>query len=133
MRFAQVFRGSEDRVGEQQKRYAARFAGAVDVLDLGCGRGEFLEAARDAGLDARGIDQSDECIALCRSKNLNAEKADLFAYLEALPDRSLGGVYCSQVVEHLPPDRLPVLVNLLGRKIRAGALVAIETPNPECL
>ncbi len=133
MRFAQVFRGSEDRIREQQKRYAARFAGAVDVLDLGCGRGEFLEAARDAGVEARGIDQSDECISLCRTKGLTAEKADLFAYLEALPDRSLGGVYCSQVVEHLPPDRLPVLVNLLAKKTIPGALVAIETPNPECL
>jgi O-antigen chain-terminating methyltransferase len=133
MRFAQIFRGSEERIRDRQKHHVARFTGATDVLDLGCGRGEFLEAARDSAIDARGIDQSDECIALCRSKNLTAEKADLFAYLEALPDRSLGGVYCSQVVEHLPPDRLPVLVNLLGRKTRAGALVAIETPSPECL
>jgi O-antigen chain-terminating methyltransferase len=133
MRFAQVFRGSEERIREQQKRHVPRFAGATEILDVGCGRGEFLEAARDAGIEARGIDQSDECIALCRSKNLRAEKADLFAYLEALPDRSLGGLYCSQVVEHLPPDRLPVLINLLARKMQPGALVAIETPNPECL
>jgi O-antigen chain-terminating methyltransferase len=132
-RFAQVFRGSEERIGEQQQRYAARFAGAEDVLDIGCGRGEFLDAARNAGVSARGIDQSEECVALCRSKGLAAESADLFEYLNSLPDLSLGGVYCAQVVEHLPPDRLPVLIQLLAAKLRSGALAIFETPNPECL
>jgi O-antigen chain-terminating methyltransferase len=117
MRFADTFRGSEERIQEHQKRYAARFAGTTtEILDLGCGRGEFLEVAREAALAARGIDQSQECIALCRSKGLTAERADLFGHLESLPDRGLGGAFCSQVVEHLPPER-----------------VAIETPNPECV
>jgi 2-polyprenyl-3-methyl-5-hydroxy-6-metoxy-1,4-benzoquinol methylase len=134
MRFADTFRGSEERIREQQKRYAARFAGAsAEILDIGCGRGEFLEVAREAGLAARGIDLSQECIALCRSKGLAAEHTDMFAYLESLPDRSLGGAFCSQVVEHLLPERVPALVRLLGAKLHPGALVAIETPNPECL
>jgi len=133
LRFGEAFRGSQERIREHQKRYVARFAGASEVLDAGCGRGEFLEAARDAGLRARGIDQSAECVAMCRSKGLDAERAELFEYLDSLPEASLGGVYCSQVVEHLPPERLPDLINLLARKLNRGALVAIETPNPECL
>lgn len=133
LHFAERFRGSEDYVKAAQQIYRPMFAGLQNVLDIGCGRGEFLEIAREAGLGARGIDQSEECIALCLSKGLAAERADLFAYLEALPDRSLGGVYCSQVVEHLPPERVPVLVRLLAAKLHAGALAAIETPNPECL
>ncbi len=138
LRFAEVFRGSPERIHEHQKMYAARFA-AVEprasgaILDVGCGRGEFLEAAGSAGLDARGIDQSDECVAICKSKGLAAERADLFQYLDSLADLSLGGLYCSQVVEHIPPDRLPDLVNLIARKLNHGAMVAIETPNPECL
>jgi O-antigen chain-terminating methyltransferase len=137
LRFAEVFRGSPERIRDQQTRYAAKFAAASPpsggILDVGCGRGEFLEVARDAGLEARGIDQSEECVAICKSKGLAAERADLFQYLDSLPDLSLGGMYCSQVVEHLPPDRLPDLVNLLARKLNRGAMVAIETPNPECL
>jgi O-antigen chain-terminating methyltransferase len=132
-RFAQVFRGSEERIREHQKQYVERFKGATDVLDLGCGRGEFLESAREAGLAARGIDQSEECVAICRAKGLTADRADLFEYLDALPDQSIGGVYCSQVVEHLPPERLPDLIQLLAKKLGRGALLAIETPNPECL
>jgi len=134
LRFAQVFRGSEDRIREQHRRHAAKFAGAsLEILDLGCGRGEFLEAARDSGLAARGIDLSEECVAMCRAKGLNAERADAFEHLAGLLDRSLGGAFCSQVVEHLPPERVPELVSLLAAKLHPGALVAIETPNPECL
>jgi 2-polyprenyl-3-methyl-5-hydroxy-6-metoxy-1,4-benzoquinol methylase len=132
--FSEQFRGSEDRIREQQKCYVARFAGANgQVLDIGCGRGEFLEAAKAAGLAARGIDQSHDSVALCRSKGLEVEQADMFAYLESLADGSLGGAYCAQVVEHLPPVAVPHLVKLLSQKLRLDALVAIETPNPECL
>ena len=132
--FAERFRGSEEKIREHQKCYVARFAGASgEVLDIGCGRGEFLEAAKAAGLAARGIDQSHESVALCRSKGLDVEQADMFAYLESLADGSLGGAYCAQVVEHLPPAAVPRLVKLLSQKLRLGALLAIETPNPECL
>ncbi|HEY4364138.1 MAG TPA: class I SAM-dependent methyltransferase [Bryobacteraceae bacterium] len=134
MRFGEVFRGSEERIREHQKLYAARFAGtALPILDLGCGRGEFLEAARDAGLAARGIELSEECVAFCRAKGLEAQRADLFEHLASLDDRSLGGVYCSQVIEHLPPERLPVLVRLIAAKLHTGGLAVFETPNPECL
>ena len=134
MRFGDIFRGPEARIRGHQKRYVPRFAGARgEILDIGCGRGEFLDVAREAGLAARGIDLSEECVALCRSKGLTAECADMFAFLEALPNGGLGGVFCSQVVEHLPPDRLPVLLKLLAAKLHPGALVAFETPNPECL
>ncbi|MEO8098369.1 MAG: methyltransferase domain-containing protein [Acidobacteriota bacterium] len=132
--FANRFRGSEERIRGQQGRYVARFDGTTGViLDIGCGRGEFLEAARDAGLVARGIDLSEESVAVCRQKGLDAECADLFEYLAAQPDGSVAGIYCAQVVEHLTPAEVARFIALLGSKLSSGALVAIETPNPECL
>jgi len=133
LRFAENFRGPEEEISDRQRHYVLRFAGSGPVLDLGCGRGEFLKAARDAGLPATGIDQSAECVAICRGKGLHAEQADLFVYLDGLADQSLGGIYCSQVVEHIDPLRLPDLVTLMGKKLRSGALAVIETPNPGCL
>jgi len=134
MRFAETFRGSEQRIREQQRAYVSRFAHATgDILDLGCGRGEFLEAARDASIAVRGLDASEENVALCKAKGLDAVRTDVFAHLESLADRSLGGALCSQVIEHLTPDQLPRLINLLAAKMRADAVAIFETPNPECL
>jgi 2-polyprenyl-3-methyl-5-hydroxy-6-metoxy-1,4-benzoquinol methylase len=133
MKFAERFRGSEESVKQRQRIYATRFQGVPSVLDIGCGRGELLEVLRDAGVSAHGIDLNDDAVALCRQKGLTAEQADLFVYLSALPDSSLPGALCCQVVEHLPPQRLAELIGLLRDKLRPGALLAIETPNPECL
>jgi SAM-dependent methyltransferase len=104
-----------------------------EVLDVGCGRGEFLELMREAGANARGIDSSEEQIAICREKGLNAETADIFAYLAGLPEGSLDGIFCAQVVEHFPPDRIPEFVRLAASRLARNGLLAIETPNPECL
>jgi len=133
LKFAERFRGSEKDIRARQQMYASRFREHAPVLDLGCGRGEMLEIFREAGVAARGIDLSDDSIALCQANGLDAEKADLFTYLSGLPDASLGGVVCCQVVEHLPPSRLPEMMRLLHAKLRSGGLLAIETPNPECL
>jgi 2-polyprenyl-3-methyl-5-hydroxy-6-metoxy-1,4-benzoquinol methylase len=133
LKFAERFRGTEDAIQRRQQLYAERFREAASVLDVGCGRGEMLETFRDAGIPARGIDQHDDSIALCLSKGLTVEKANLFEYLPALSDNTLTGVVCCQVVEHLPPESLAHLVRLLHSKLRSGAFLAIETPNPECL
>jgi 2-polyprenyl-3-methyl-5-hydroxy-6-metoxy-1,4-benzoquinol methylase len=133
LKFAEKFRGAEEDIRARQRMYAARFREHAPVLDLGCGRGEMLQVLQDAGITARGIDSKDDSIALCAAKGLDTEKADLFTYLSDLPDASLGGVICCQVVEHLPPARLPEMIRLVHAKLRAGGLVALETPNPECL
>jgi 2-polyprenyl-3-methyl-5-hydroxy-6-metoxy-1,4-benzoquinol methylase len=132
-RFAERFRGTEEYVKSNQEFYRPLFTGKLNVLDLGCGRGEFLEMMREIGAPAKGIDLSDESIALCLHKGLDAEKADLFAYLNALPERSLDGIFCSQVVEHIEPSRLPEMIRLAASRLERGGVIAIETPNPECL
>lgn len=132
-RFAERFRGSEEYVRAGQRFYLPYFAGRREVLDIGCGRGEFLELMREAGVPARGLDLSQESVDLCRSKGLAAETADLFAYLTDLPEASLDGIFSAQVVEHLPPERLPEMIRLAASRLDRGGVLAIETPNPECL
>jgi O-antigen chain-terminating methyltransferase len=132
-RFAERFRGSEAYVKAGQQFYLPYFAECRNVLDIGCGRGEFLEMMKSAGVNAKGIDLGEESVATCRHKGLEAEVADLFVYLENLPEASLDGIFCSQVVEHLPPDRLPEMVRLCATRLQRNGVIAIETPNPECL
>lgn len=131
--FAQRFRGTEEYVRKGQQFYVPLFTGKSNVLDLGCGRGEFLETMGAAGIPARGVDLGAESVALCRHKKLDARQADIFEHLEELPEASLDGIFCAQVVEHLPPERVPELIRLCGSRLERGGVIAIETPNPECL
>lgn len=132
-RFAERFRGTEEYVKAGQAFYEPYFRGRTNVLDLGCGRGEFLELMRSIGVPAKGIDLGAESIALCRSKGLDAEEADIFEYLGKLPEASLDGIFCSQVVEHIPVERLPEMIKLAASRLQRNGVIAIETPNPECL
>ena len=134
MWFAGRFRGSPDYVREKQRFYLPFFQGCAQVVDLGCGRGEFLELMQEAGVDARGVELSDECVALCKSKGLRVEKADLFSHLDGLPASALDGIFLAQVVEHLPPGAACPSSSVSRRTNSPRAvLLAIETPNPECL
>ncbi len=133
LRFSEQFRGSEDDIRHRMARYGQTFAGCTPVLDLGCGRGELLQALRDAGITARGVELNPELAAICRAKSLDATQADLFEHLASLDDNSLGGIACIQVVEHIKRPLLPELAALAFRKLRRGGVLAIETPNPECL
>ena len=132
-RFAERFRGPEEYVHASQQFYLPYFADCKNVVDIGCGRGEFLKMMHDAGVPARGVELSEESVAACKLQGLDAVVADIFPYLAALPEGSLDGIFCSQVVEHLPPDRLPELIRLCASRLASGGVIAIETPNPECL
>ncbi len=131
--FADRFRGTEEFVRERQRAYVPLFEKHEGVLDIGCGRGEFLELMRESGVPARGIETSSNMVAICRAKGLDAVAADAFQYLPSLPEESLDGVFCAHVVEHLPAERLPSLLLAAAAKLKKGGIIAIETPNPECL
>jgi O-antigen chain-terminating methyltransferase len=132
-RFAETFRGSEEYVKAGQRQYLPNFEGCQNVLDIGCGRGEFLEIMREAHIPAVGIDLSRESVEICRLKGLAAETADLFTYVAGLAEESLDGIFCAQVVEHLPPERLPEMIQLCAGRLARNGVLVIETPNPECL
>lgn len=128
--FEDVFRGPRERVADLQRPYLALVRDHQPVLDVGCGRGEFLELLSGEGIDARGVDGDAAMIARCAERGLPAVCADATAYLEGLPDNELGTVYSSQVIEHLPFAQLRKLLDLALRKLRPGGLFIAETVNP---
>ncbi|HEY2433329.1 MAG TPA: methyltransferase domain-containing protein [Vicinamibacterales bacterium] len=130
--FEDRFRGSREVIRARLASYVPYFAGATDVLDVGCGRGEFLDLLRAAGIGARGIDLNHEMVEVCRAAGLSAEHADAVSYLSALPDGSLGGLFAAQVVEHLEPAYLLQFLELAHHKLRPGAPLVLETLNPAC-
>ena len=131
--FEERFRGSEEDIKERQRIYVEYFKGREPVLDIGCGRGEFLSLLKEAGIKANGVDLDIDMALHCQDKGLDVIRKDAFEYLESLPDESLGGVFAAQVIEHLEPSRIVQLVKLSHRKLRQGGVLILETPNPKCL
>ncbi len=131
--FEDRFRGTEQDIKDRQRIYLPHFEGRENVLDLGCGRGEFLELLLERGIKARGVDLDLDMVLLCRDKDLDVVRAEALAHLASLPDDSLGGIFAAQVVEHLAPERIIELVGLCHRKLAPGGALILETPNPKCL
>lgn len=131
--FEEQFRGSEKTIRERQQQYVPYFQGREKVIDLGCGRGEFLELLRAAGIGAQGVESAADMFLMCRNKGFDVVQMDILSFLEAQPDESLGGIFCSQVIEHLPAALQIRLVNVAHRKLSSGSPLIIETINPECV
>jgi 2-polyprenyl-3-methyl-5-hydroxy-6-metoxy-1,4-benzoquinol methylase len=130
--FEDQFRGSAADIRQRVAEYLPIFRGASDVLDVGCGRGEFLLLLREHGITARGIDLNGAMVEACREKGLDAHNVDALAYLRAQPDESLGGMFAAQVIEHLEPTYLTKLLDAAFAKLRPGSPIVLETINPGC-
>lgn len=130
--FEREFRGDEDSIRRRVEAYVSYFQGASDVLDVGCGRGEFLELLRGAGISARGIDLNGDMVDRCRTRGLEVAEADAVSYLEGIGERSLGGLFAAQVIEHFETPYLVRFLELGYEKLRPGSKVVLETINVDC-
>jgi O-antigen chain-terminating methyltransferase len=132
--FENHFRGSVEEITERQRRYVAEFVGATGpVVDLGCGRGEFLGLLAEAGVAAYGVDRHPDMVTTTRAKGFEVVEADAFEHLASVEPGSLGGIFCAQMVEHLAPAEVPTFFELANRALAVGAPVIVETINPESL
>lgn len=127
--FEQAFRGSEADIAARLEAYCDRFSDAADVLDIGCGRGEFLGMLRERGVSGRGLDANREMVAVCRSRGLDVAEGDAVGYLLSLPDAALGGIIATQVVEHFTSDYLLRFLEVAYHKLRPGSTIILETLN----
>jgi len=130
--FEERFRGSQADIRARLESYLPVFSGASDVLDIGCGRGEFIGLLHAHGVSARGLDLNHEMVEVCRAKGFDVAEGDALSHLRSLPDGSLGGVFAAQVVEHLQPDYLLGVLDVAYHKLRPGGRIVLETINPAC-
>jgi len=137
--FEEHFRGAREDIANRARHYlpivADAHAGSDDapVLDLGCGRGEWLSLLRDNGMQACGVDLNQVFLADCRAQGLNVVDSDALNYLRELPDASIGAITSMHLVEHLPLETVINLIDESFRVLGPGGVIALETPNPENL
>ncbi|HUF48525.1 MAG TPA: methyltransferase domain-containing protein [Vicinamibacterales bacterium] len=130
--FEDQFRGSPEVIRARLADYVPLFTDVTDVVDLGCGRGEFLELLREGGLAARGVDLNHEMAETSRARGFEVAETDALSFLRAQPDGSIGGLFAAQVVEHLEPGYLMAMLETAGHKLRPGGLIVLETINAAC-
>jgi SAM-dependent methyltransferase len=134
--FEEEFRGSPADIKSRLQVYVADVRGVLgdsdgQVLDLGCGRGEWLSLLGEEGLHARGVDSNRVQIERCRAQGLEVVEADFFDVLRALPEASADVLTAFHLAEHLPYARLVELLDEAVRALRPGGLLILETPNPD--
>lgn len=137
--FEERYRGSRELILQRLRVYATLTEPLTELyqpasaLDLGCGRGEWLELLGEAGFDASGVDLDDSMLIACHERGLRATRADALATLHALPDDSLTLVSAFHLVEHIPFDDVRALIAESLRVLKPGGILIMETPNPENL
>jgi len=130
--FEDAFRGSRDAISLRIEDYMPVLEPVQDIVDVGCGRGELLDALLSRGIRARGVDANHAMVELCRSRGLAVDHGDALAYLEAQDDDSIGGLVAIQVVEHFEPAYLLRFLETAHHRMRPGAPLVLETINPAC-
>jgi O-antigen chain-terminating methyltransferase len=128
--FEERFRGSWEEIKKRQESFLPYFEGCTHVLDIGCGRGEFLEILREHRIFGIGVDVDADMVKSCLSRQLDVHQSDAITFLETIEDESLDGIFMDQVVEHLEPAYLIRILALCYQKLKSGYYIVIETVNP---
>lgn len=129
--FEELFRGPSTELKERLRHYLPLFADCPDpILDIGCGRGEFLSLVKETGKNAYGIELNEYDVQEVRKNHLEVRSEDVLVHLQSLSTNSLGGVFSAQVVEHLPPEKVYNMIHRLHHVMKPGGRIVLETVNP---
>lgn len=132
--FENRFRGTEEEIRARQATYVEEFRDVQGpVVDLGCGRGEFLELLSAAGIQSYGIDRHPDMVARSKEKGIDAREEDALAHLASVREGTLGGVFSAQMIEHLEIRDVPGFFELAADALAPGGRLVVETINPESL
>jgi SAM-dependent methyltransferase len=134
--FEERFRGDPDEIRNRLKFYLPVIRDAVpeaEILDLGCGYGDWLGLLKENGHKARGVENNRFMVERCRLRGLEVIDEDVMVHLGTLPDNSVGVVTAFHLIEHLPFQTLIRLLGEVQRVLKPGGMIILETPNPENL
>jgi O-antigen chain-terminating methyltransferase len=139
LKFEDVFRGTEEDVKKKQEPYVKLFkTNKIDykkfpVVDLGCGRGEFIELLKKGGVRGIGVDLNESMVKRMKEKGYEAVHDNAINYIANAKSNSLGGITGFHFAEHIQFEQLIFVIAEACRALTPGGLLLLETPNPENL
>ena len=132
--FENKYRGSEESIQKLQEKFVRLYAGKDNILDIGCGRGEFIKTLLNAGKQyVFGMDINPQMVEKCKKEGLSVELKDGVSYLYDNDNLNLGGIFSSQVIEHLKPSQIVKLIKGAYKNLQEGSPLILETINPMAL
>jgi SAM-dependent methyltransferase len=135
--FDEQFRGTRTQIKEQLRVYLTPLKdvkigrGANLIVDLGCGRGEWLELLQEEGMQGKGVERNRALVEECCQAGLDVVESDILTYLCTLPNSSIGGVTGFHIIEHLPFEVMLDVFDETVRVLQPGGIAIFETPNPQ--
>lgn len=133
--FEDACRGTREEIRDKMSKWLnylpAIDAGSKQVLDIGCGRGEWLQLLGENGYDATGLDINPVMVNSCTEQGLTASLDDALTWLQRQPDASLAAITAFHVIEHVPFELLLRWTTEARRVLQPGGVLIMETPNPE--
>lgn len=132
-----AFRGSPGEIRNRVREHipvlerAGLKPGQDLVIDIGCGRGEWLGVLTENGYLTRGCDSNALMVAKCREQGLDVVQADALQFLRSLKEDSVAAVTAFHVIEHLPFSLMLEFIDASLRVLRPGGILLLETPNPQ--
>lgn len=135
LEFEKKFRGGETEISERQNFYFDKYLvnmttenGALAV-DLGCGRGEWLQKLGESGFRTIGVDINDSMVDACKKNGQESVNEDAISYLASLESESVSVLTAFQVIEHMPKAKVTKLITEAHRVLKKGGVLILETPN----
>lgn len=123
-------RGDQVVIQEHLRRYVSYFHGKSKVVDLGCGRGDFLELLKEEKIGAFGVEDNPALAAQAQKRGLTVKKAKIQSFLKKCKAGSVDGFFVSHVVEHLAPKEMMEAAAEMKRVLKQGGILVLITPNP---
>jgi len=135
--FENSFRGTRKEIKNKLKIYLPYLENLnlkkkeFSLLDLGCGRGEWLELLKDNNYtNIRGIDINSIMVSSSKKLNLDVTKIDILEYLKKIEDNSLAVITSFHLIEHINFNTFMMLLDECKRVLKKGGMIIFETPNP---
>lgn len=131
-RFINYMRFDDSVLSERYAYYLSFFKDKQNILDIGCGKGFFLELLRKQGKKVKGVDNDAGLLKYAKDKGIPVVRSDAFDFLKK-EKAKYNGIFCSHVIEHLNTDDVIKLFGYCYRLLETEGIIVVAAPNPACL